>query len=272
MAIRTRELYSELCISLNPASNLNKLINEVSQISDSWIKGQLEPDPMGAILKVSNAYRVCSAVNAISNEAGILNHLKKLASGDLELLNRNQSFAKDYLFEIEMFVVLKGKGLSPKFEEPDISISLGGSRVSVACKKIYSEKRLQHSLSKAVAQIQKSKRHGLVAINLDDLHPEQTVLCGLDSDGILDFLNSFNSNFISKHERRFREYMESSRIFACLVSSSLVGDSLKGSVKINNHRQDTLWAIPKLGSERQRLSDALYNKINGDIHTTMPNP
>lgn len=262
MAIRTRELYSNMRISLNPASSLNQLIIEVSQIADSWLKGQSEPDPMGALLKVSNAYRICSAIDAIRNEPGISVHLKKLGSGDLNLLSRNQSSAKDYLFELELYLVLKGKGLSPKFEEPDISISLAGERVSVACKKIYSEKRLQDSLSRAVAQIQKSKRHGLVAINLDDLHPDQSILQAMDSDGILDSLNSFNTEFIRRHEERFRKYMESSRIFACLISSSLIGDSLRGSLRINNHRQDTLWVIPKLGSERQRLSDSLYNKIN----------
>lgn len=263
MARRVRELYTSKGIFLNPTSSLNELINEVSRISDAWLANKTETLPPDSIFKICHGYRVCSAIDAISDEAGISEHLSKLASGNLDLLARTQSSAKDFLWEIELFTVFKNKGLSPKFEEPDLSIFTNGNRVSVACKKIYSEKRLQSSLSTAVAQVEKSKRHGLVAINLDDLYPENGVIQGSSSDSILDTLTSFNRNFIARHEHRFRKYMETSRIVACLVSSSIVSDSKTGLPRINNHRQDTMWVIPKIGSERQAVANALYSQIIG---------
>lgn len=264
MAIRVRELYAEKGISLNPVSSLCELMNEVSRISDSWLSNNTKSLPPDAIFKLCHGYRVCSAIDAISNEPAISEHLSKLASGSLNLLARSQSGAKDFLWEVELFGVFKGKNLFPKFEEPDITILADGRRVSVACKKIYSEKRLQASLSTAVAQIQKSKRHGLVAINLDDLYPENAILQGASSDAILDTLSSFNRDFIARHEGRFRKYMEASRIVACLVSSSIVSDSKNGSPRINNHRQDSLWVIPKNGSDRQAIANSLYSKLIRD--------
>lgn len=264
LAEQVERMYESSGIPLNRSSSLYSLIQSAKALSEAWLVGQAERVPEGTLFSVCHAFRISQAILSLNHEPNASGHLAKLASGDLNLLDRKQSSAKDFLWEVEMFHTFKRKGLSPQFEEPDLTILINGARVSVACKKIYSEKRLQSSLSTAVKQIQLTKRPGIVAINLDDLHPANSILGRKDAASINEALSASNLRFIKSHDHHLRRYFESSRISACIVSTSLIGDALKGFPRINNFSEMTCWVIPNIGKERQRIADGLSKIMSPD--------
>ncbi|MBK8726606.1 MAG: hypothetical protein IPL96_11345 [Holophagaceae bacterium] len=261
MAEKVENLYRLSGVSLNNSSSLFKLIKDSKSFSDAWLVNETDLLGITTLFRVCHAYRISIAILGLENEPNISHHLEKLASGNLDLLCRKASAAKNYLWEVEMFTTFKEKNCSPTFAEPDLKIEVSGIQVGVACKKIHSEKHIQNIMSEAVAQIAAIKGPGIVALNIDDLYPPEAILKANDASSISEILNNGNRKFISRHERHLRKYLESSRISACIISSSLVGDALSDSPRINNFSEMTCWSIPNIGKERQRIADGIFSKF-----------
>ena len=261
MAEEVKELYSLHKISIPPQSSLNQLIDAANQLSDSWILNEAESISMPTLLKAFHIFRISRALISLKSEPNIDLHLKKLTSGDLNLLDRKQSNAKDYLWEIELFSSLKNHGVNPKFTEPDLQVSMHGSLISFACKKIYSEKNFAKTLSIAVAQIERSKNNGIVAINIDELLPSQNLLNGNTHQSTNKILQNFNDRFINKHVFHLRKYLTSGRIISCIVSSSIIADVKDAPTRLNNVSQMTFWTIPTLSLHRQNLISEFYARL-----------
>jgi len=261
MAEEVKQLYSLHKISIPAQSNLNQLIEAAHQLSDSWILDKVDSISMPTLLRAFHIFRIAKAVLSLNAEPNIDLHLRKLISGDLSLLDRKQSAAKNFLWEIELFSTLKAHGVHPKFTEPDLQISIHGSPISFACKKIYSEKNFAKTLSTAVAQIEKCKNNGVVAINIDELLPSQNFLNGNTHQSTNKILQEFNTRFINKHDFYLRKYLSSGRIISCIVSSSIIADVRDAPTRLNNVSQMTFWTIPALSPFRQSLVNEFYARL-----------
>ena len=130
----------------------------------------------------------------------------------LDLMNREQSKAKDTLWELELWQALARMGMHVTLEEPDIVVSFDGARIGIACKKFYSENNVSKVLSQAVSQFEGDFAFGMIAINLDDLTPASTILKATSIDQMLEMISQVNYSFIKRHERHFRKYLEPGRV------------------------------------------------------------
>lgn len=258
MAIEIDGMFHEAGIVLNPTCSLRQLIEDAKLLGDTWVDGRVDGSESSMRMRGCLALRITQAILSLKREPNVASHLSRLGSGNLNLFKKGESTVKNFFWEIETFAALKRHGLNPLIEEPDLSISLEGARISVACKKIYSEKNLDKVLSKAVAQIAMRKRPGIVAINLDDLHQLDGPISGSTYGSINQALIDFNARFIGRHEYHLRKYLGSSRIMACMISSHHYGDAQAEPGRLDIYSETTCWAIPNLGGERQRLSDAFY--------------
>ena len=117
-------------------------------------------------------------------------------------------------------------------------------------------------LSNAVSQIEKNNfQFGIVAINIDDLLPEKTVLNSKTFKESADKLHNFNLQFLNRHERYFLKYFSESRIIAAIISSSIISDIHYESPKFNNLHQWTMWTVPNLNSQHQNQIKEFSQKI-----------
>ena len=261
LADLVEKIFASASVRIHPASQLAFLISSIKNLADAWDTDDLDNLPEDTLPNLCNSFRIFQAIRKLENQANIQTHLSKLLKGSLDFSTRNPSVAKDFLFEIETFSLLHIKGLNPQFLEPDIIIKSKNQPISIACKKIYSHKRLQSSLSKAVAQINKSGNQGIAVINIDDLLPVDSFIRATDALSAQARLDNENVVFLNKHEHHFRKYLESSRILACIISTSTVVHLPNTSPSLNIFNQQTLWTVPGISPARQQLLDSLYEKF-----------
>jgi hypothetical protein len=207
-ALAVEELYSTNNVPLNSASDIARLIADSKTLSDSWLIGQSDKYSMALLFRVGFFNRIADSVLPLCNVADRSRFLRILASGSLNLLERKRSTAKDILWELEMWEILKRQSFNAILEEPpDIVVEFDNSQIGIACKKLYSEKHVQNVLSQAVAQIEASFDFGIVAINIDDLVPANHILRTPTQETMSQHISILNDRFLKTHERHFRKYL-----------------------------------------------------------------
>lgn len=259
MAQEVENLYQNAGIQIQRTSYLSRLIQDAKSLSDSWLLNQLDNVTIDTLVNASHIHRIVKATLALKDEPNIALHLKKLASGNLDLSDRNQSSAKDFLWEIELFSTLKSKGFAPYISEPDIKLSICNSTVGFACKRIHSVKNFDKTLSNAIAQIERTKCLGIVAINIDDLQPPSVILNTPDARALNEMVHQMNTKFIHQQDYYLRKYLSSSRIISCMISTSVIADIHNQSPRIHNASNTTFWTIPVLSPAKQTIVDSFYS-------------
>jgi hypothetical protein len=136
-------------------------------------------------------------------------------------------------------------------DPPDIVLNFNVGNLGIACKKIYSEKNVEKTLSQAVEQVEDFEV-GVVAMNIDDLTPADTVLRVSNQREMDSILQRHSAEFLQRHERHFRKYLSKGRLVAALVSVHVIADVAEWRVRYNNSRQSTFWSIPGLDPARKR--------------------
>ncbi|CAG9932218.1 hypothetical protein [Candidatus Nitrotoga arctica] len=99
------------------------------------------------------------------------------------------------------------------------------------------------------AQIKKSFGFGIVALNIDDLAPPNSLASASTMAMMTKFLEQRIESFMRDHERHLRRYLEPSRAVA-LVSFAILADVRCSRPRWRNIRQTVLWHIPGELSDR----------------------
>lgn len=253
-------LYRENGLIINPRSGLAKLIRDAADLSDLWLCNKQQEIKTSHLLSAAQLARIANAAIplGVSNKARAL--LMDLKSGTLDLQNRDQSKAKDTLWELELWRLFLSLGMTASLEEPDIVLSFEGERVGLACKKLYSERNVPSVISNAVLQIEKSSDYGMVAINVDDLMPKG-YLRFASKKAAMTFVADFNSRFIERHQECFRRYLIPDRVMAALVSVSVMAYVRTANHAFYNARQSTIWHLPSRPKEKARQFGNFFNAI-----------
>lgn len=261
-ACAIEELYSENGVPLPPNCDLALLIEDAKTLSDSWLLNRIDGLPMSLLFRVACLDRIAEAILPLRKVPNRAKFLTALTTGSLDLLQRERSSAKNILWEVELWAVLKRRSFSANLcEPPDVVVDFEDAKVGIACKKLYSEKHVQNVLSEAVGQIEASFDFGIVAINLDDLVPANQILRTPNQRMMGEFINALNVKFLHRHERHFRKYLASGRMLSALLSASVLADVYAESTRFNNARQVTIWTIPGLPKEKKKQLSRFYEKL-----------
>jgi hypothetical protein len=261
-AIAIEQLYSMNQIPLPTTSELARLIKDAKNLSDSWLTNRINDTPMTTLFRVGHFDRIAEAILPLTDVPDRSKYLTALGSGNFDLLKRVRSATKDLLWEVELWAMLRKRSLNATLcEPPDIVIRFEDATVGIACKKLYSEKHVQNVLSQAVGQIETTFDFGIVALNLDDLVPQDQILRSPNQRSMGQFINNLNIRFLQRHERYFRKYLSSGRILSALVSTSVLADVQGQGTRFNNARQVTMWTIPGLPEEKQKQLKRLYVQL-----------
>ncbi len=258
------ELYKDNGLTLPDNSDLAELIKNSKVLWENWFANKTAELKMIMLFNLLHLDRIADAVLPLKEEPKRVKYLKALISGPLDFLKREKSYAKDIFWELEVWLKLRRKLTTINLEDPpDIVIELEKSRIGIACKKLYSEKHVQNVLSEAVHQIEDSFEIGIVALNLDDFTPANTVLKRYHAQGITEKLRNLNADFIQRHERHLRKYLASGRLIASIVSTAVIADVTNAKPQFNNASQWTIWSIPGLAEEKSQILRRLHDLVMG---------
>jgi hypothetical protein len=238
------------------------LIQSAKDLSDAWLIDGARNISSNTISRAAHLARVSDAISVLRGEEKLKFYLRKLIDGSLNLLERDRSEAKNFLWELELLYVLRAHGVTAKLmEPPDIVATFERSQIGIACKKVYSEKNVEKVLSQGVAQIEEQYEFGIVAVNIDDLVPADSLLVADTQAEMADQVSKFNHNFLHRHERHFRKYLASGRLLSALISTSVLADLRNEKTRLSNARQSTVWEIPGLPVEKKLVLKKFYTQI-----------
>ena len=209
-----KKLFDDNNITINQQSYLSKLLEKtLKNYNDNNTPFQIFD-----ALCVNRIYSALINLEGLKNKA---KYLRDLLNGTLDFMKTTPSHAKNILFELEVTGSLRKIFKDTYLDEPDIVVPFKDGNVGIACKKIISENNFEKQLSKGVKQIKDNNFiFGIVAINIDNLLPEKTILNADTIDQALDSLHKKNMEFIDKNSKKFFKYLEENRIISILVVSS----------------------------------------------------
>lgn len=249
-----QELYASAGLTMPPSCGLATLIENAKLLSDRWFTNQTTDDSMIDVFYALHLDRIAGAILSLRDVPGKEKYLNDLTSGELDFFKRESSYAKNIFWELELWSTLRRSCSSAFLQDPpDIVLDLRGGRLGISCKKLYSENNVEKVLSEAVSQVEDDFDVGVVAINLDDLTPPDTVLHAKNKTDMDRILGERTAEFLKCHERHFRKYLSSGRLVSVLVSVSVIAEVLDWKVRFNNASQSMAWTIPGLIPEKEAL-------------------
>ena len=214
------------------------------------------------LFRVSFLDRIANAILPLSNVPERAKYLTEMTSGSLDLQQRNRSLAKDILWELELWSVLRKRSLDAMLcEPPDIVVTFEESKVGIACKKLYSEENVEKVLSEGVQQIETTFDFGILAVNLDDLTLPEQILRAATQEAMGKTIDNLNLKFLHRHKRHFKKYLASGRLLSALVSTGVLADTYTEKTRFNMARQMTIWAIPGLPPEKDKQLKRFYKHL-----------
>lgn len=248
------DLLAAAGVAMSPTCGLAQLIRNAQTVADRWFSDQTADSSMLDVFYALHLDRLADAILPLRNVPNREKYLNALTSGDLDCFSRQNSYAKNIFWELELWAILLRHCPSATLEDPpDIVLPLAGGTLAIACKKIYSENNVEKVLSEAVAQVETNFDVGVVALNLDELTPPETVLRVRNKAEMDRFLHKHTDEFIARHERHFRKYLSSGRLVSALVSVNVIAHVLEWKVQFNNARSSLAWTIPGLAAEKEAL-------------------
>ena len=151
-ALAIEEMFAADGVRLPLDSDLARMISDAKSLSDRWLSGQ-PPDSntWSLMFRALMLDPIGDALLMLGSSSDRARFLWQIASGTLDLLEHTPSPSKDVLWEVELWAMLKRRGMSAALQEPpDIVVESGNKRIAIACKKLYSERHVQNVLSEAV--------------------------------------------------------------------------------------------------------------------------
>ena len=248
VAERSRELGRLLAdrgVAFHRDSTLGVLLRDAERYAVDRAAGKSDM-AMRQFVNAMHAYRLAQAILPTQFDEDVEQCLRRIAGNDVNLSLRQQSMGKDHLWELELLVFLRRRGMKVRLQDPpDLMLALGGADYPIACKKIYSEKGVQGQMQKGARQLAKLGLGGVVAFNVDDLIAEDCILNSRSRQEAGDILATLNAQFILRHQGSIATYVADGRCDGALVSATSLVDVETASPRFVNFTEVALWSPPE---------------------------
>lgn len=255
------DLYRENNINLPSSCSLSRLIADAKLVSDSWLVSASGRIPMPLVYNAAHLNRIADALLPLRGTSYCSRFLTEFRSGNLNLLLRDRCRVKSLLWELELSALLRMRSFDVSFVEPDIVTNFEDAKVGIACKKLYSDKHIQNILSEAAEQVESDVDFGIVALNLDDLAPQNSVLEARTLREAEDAVTNANNSFLARYDRHLRKYLASGRLLSALVSTAVVVQVPGEDIHVHNVRRCSIWAMRDLPAEKEQQLHEFYKRL-----------
>lgn len=241
-----RVILAERRVRFHRDSALGKLLRDAERLAKDWEDGRRDQG-IRQLVNSAHANRIAEAILEVRSDPDAQQCLLRIAGNDVDLSRRGQSQGKDHLWELDLLLTLRRRGMACELvDPPDIVATLAGASFPIACKKVYSEKGVEAQMRRGVKQLE-GQAGGLVAFNIDDLVPDDHLLTGRSQEAVSNFLFDFNQAFIERHRFMLQRYVLAGRCDGILVSTSVVADIETLAPRFNLVSESTLWTVEGAG-------------------------
>lgn len=129
------------------------------------------------------------------------------------------SHGRDAQAEAFAFGVCKSAGMSPVFEEPDVTCAMGGRKIGIAVKRIKSCSQLEKRLKKAAKQIQKTSLPGIVSVEVTlAVNPKNhTIVTNQDEGGVRRWWKDKQRKIVDDWDPRLRQTLGSKGVLGIFL-------------------------------------------------------
>jgi len=245
-----RSIFQDQNIKISEGSTLSKLLRQASRLSNEWRSVELS-DHGALLVDAGHANRIIQAVISAADDPGSIPCMRRIAKKDVNLSQRVVSSGKDALWELEFLAMLRSKGIQARLGEPDIVASFLFGEYSVACKKVYSDacRSVEAQLRAGAAQLSRSGRPGIIALNIDDLIPANALMTARTVDAAMQTLEQSAKSFLDKHQPKAERFVKDGRCDGILVSLTVPSDIETSSPTFNQLASMTLWSLETISDQ-----------------------
>lgn len=241
-----RALLAGKNICIHRDSALGTILREAEKLAENWVAGRTDGG-IRQLVNAAHANRIAEAIEMTSSEPTVNEALRRMAGNDMNLSGRSPSQGKDALWELDFVSFLRRRNVIARLEDPpDIVAQFDFGDYAIACKKIYSERGVEAQVRKGAKQLSRFGGAGIVAINIDDLVPEDALLQSATQDHAGDFLAKFNGDFIERHRARIQRFVIDGRCDGVLVSTTVLSDIVRSDPRFNLCTEATMWSVEGL--------------------------
>lgn len=212
-------LYVRHDVAINPSCELARFIQNAKELGPRWIAK--EPISQGMLFNAVRCDNVALELLPVADQLDCRVWLPKFTRETLDNTTRTPSRAKDALWELTIFALLRNCGVVARVDEPDVIAELPDGELVFACKKLYSAANISKVASKAVKQIERSGKPGVIAVSAADLLPPQPFLTCASEKELGEILRRLNSTFYSEYRSAFQQYFRSDRIVGVLLLTAV---------------------------------------------------
>jgi hypothetical protein len=215
-ATEIRALYARYKVNLHPESAIGKIVNGAESI----------PHKNGEYLEVTTrdvfdsfpVIDLSEMLRVLENHPKAAEYLRFLVQDSLSTYSEKHSKAKDYLWELRVCSALRRAGLHADLKEPpDVVWTQDDKVTGIACKKIYSDARVEAVVSEGVDQLGRAGPYGILAINLDAYVPQDKTLTVSAVEHAGDWPYRIISDFSGRHDRHFKKYYDRGTLSGVLI-------------------------------------------------------
>ena len=254
-------------IRLHSASVLGQLMKKAEALSSEWKLGERNLGWQDRMLSALHVNRICSAVLGVGSDHGAQEALKRVASKDMNLSFHNHSQGKDAFFEIELADYLLRHGMKAVFAEPDILLKLDTGDYPVACKKINSLANLGGQIRKGVSQLRPSGGVGFIALNVDLLIPENSILVKDTAAEANKKLIALIDGFCEANRFVLQKPIATKACDGILFSITAITHVEQMRPQVSCYTQTTFWSLTDVNAEGELRASAFAQILEQAIKT-----
>ncbi len=194
------------------------------------------------MIAMGYALRIADSVLELSNDSSSTELLRRIAGNPIDLSARSgHSQAKDALWELELLTLFRRCGINARSAEPDILLNIEGDNYALACKKVYSVRGIEAQVRKGTKQISKSGYPGLVALNIDELVPADSILECVTLASGMEHLAIFVRNFVNAQRQSLERFIQEGRCDGIMFTVSCPLGTENSLPRFLNARSSLIW-------------------------------
>lgn len=250
---KVRSEFNDRGWRIHPTSAMGRLFSRMEKFAVDWkTKPKEEIDPT-EVLHAGHAHRISSAIVRVIDDPRARSLLHQMHQKSFVLGDMQQSRGKDLFWELELYVRLLLQGTAARFEEPDIVADLRFGPYAIACKKLYSEKGLEKVLQTGANQIKRSGFKGIVALNIEDLIPLDSLRVLNTTTELLAAARACAAEFVERNFERMQKFVYQGKLDAILVALATSAPVRETTAGFITTHWATIWTLneaPKEAHER----------------------
>lgn len=256
-ASRVKSLLELRQIRLHSASVLSQLMKKAEALSSEWTLGERNPGWQDRLFSALHVNRICSAVLGVGGDHGAQEALRRVASKDMNLPLHDQSQGKDAFFEIELADYFLRHGMKAVLAEPDILLKLDIGDYPLACKKINSLANLGGQIRNGVRQLRPFGGAGLIALNVDLLVPEKSILVKDTATEANKELIALIDGFLDANRYVLQKPIADKACDGILFSITAVTHVEQMRPQVSYYTQTSIWSLSDANAEGQLRAFAI---------------